>query len=50
MGRALEEEPQPPNYPSSDWRLLVDSECLYLTVKFQERVWPPAGTQEMLAE
>ena len=50
MGRALEEEPQPPNYLSSDWRLLVDSEYLYLTVKFQERVWPPAGTEEMLAE
>ena len=50
VGRAVEEEPEPPNYPSSDWRLLLDSECLYLTVKFQERVWPPAGTQEMLAE
>ena len=50
VGRALEEEPQPPNYLSSDWRLLVDSEYLYLTVKFQERVWPPAGTEEMLAE
>lgn len=50
VGRALEKEPEPPNHLSSNWRLLVDSECLYLTVKFQDRVWPPAGTQEMLAE
>ena len=50
MGRALEKELEPPNYLSLDWRLLVDSECLYLTAKFQDRVWPPAGTQEMLAE
>lgn len=51
MGRALEQEP--PNYPSSSllaWKILAGKECLYLTLKSQDRAWHPGGTQEMIVE